>query len=310
MPMARLPDEAMLMHRAGLAALTAACAALALLGPPSALGAPPGQEGDEGVPIETCEGHHSCGQPCEVCHWDNRGSKVLEAQQAEEMEASAQAVADLLSRRVNRAWFRAPVQYAPARGDVWIVGGRALRADSLPDAVRFSPLAAPGQWIEVRAVQQPDGSYAARRAVLCGADDVCLRPLPASGAALTEDVAPAAVDPVDLGRLVFLKAGCTACHTITGVSQGTVGPALDHVAEDAARIMAQEDYRASEGKASTPREFIREAIVDPNVYVLPDCPLAPCTGHLKPENFEELLTPEELEAVIDYLMSLGGGSAP
>jgi mono/diheme cytochrome c family protein len=300
----------MAMRKIRLAALSAAaCLAAVMLCSPSAQGAPPRQDGEEGVPIETCEGHHSCGQPCEVCHWDNRGSKVLAAEQAEEMEASAQAVANLLNRRVNRAWFRAPVQYAPAGGDVWIVGGRAIRADSLPEAVRFSPLAAPGQWIEVRGVQQPDGSYAARRAVLCGADGVCLRPLPAS-IVIAEEAAPAAVDPVELGRLVFLKAGCTACHTIRGVSQGTVGPALDRVAEDAARIIAQEDYRASAGTAATPREFIREAIVDPNVYVLPDCPLAPCTGHLKPENFEELLTPEELDGVIAYLMSLGGGSEP
>ena len=271
--------------------------------------APARQEGEGDNPfIQECEGHHSCGRPCEMCHWDNRGSKIVAAQQAAESEAGARAVADWLNQRSMRVWFRGEVQYAPRGGDVWIVSGRAISSTSVPAMLRHSSAAAPGQTLEVRGIRQSDGTISVRRAIACppGAQ-VCFRPLPAANAAVTAptDSAAGLAESESIGRSVFFKAGCNGCHTITGVSQGTVGPSLDRITEDAERFLQQDDYKASQGKATTAREYILESIVDPNTFIVPQCPYAPCTGHLKPENFEELLTRDELNAVVDFLISLG-----
>ena len=50
-----------------------------------------------------------------------------------------------------------------------------------------------------------------------------------------QQAAPAAVpttttstDPATAGANLFLSKGCAGCHTVTGISAGTVGPNLTH----------------------------------------------------------------------------------
>jgi cytochrome c2 len=84
----------------------------------------------------------------------------------------------------------------------------------------------------------------------------------------------------DAGKQVFETKGCTACHTIEGVSSGTVGPNLTHI--------------ASQPYDSFPNDpqFIKQWINDPQ---------AAKPGTAMPKLG---LSDEELDNVVTYLMTL------
>lgn len=64
-------------------------------------------------------------------------------------------------------------------------------------------------------------------------------PLPAQGATTTTSAAAPAGDPA-AGRQVFASAGCSGCHTLKAAgATGTVGPNLDQLKPDAARVARQ-----------------------------------------------------------------------
>jgi mono/diheme cytochrome c family protein len=108
----------------------------------------------------------------------------------------------------------------------------------------------------------------------------------------------------EAGKAVFLKTGCNACHTIKGVSNGGIGPNLSKIATDAPEIIASAEYKSSQGKATTPEEFIHESIVSPNAYVAPQCPTGPCPANVMPPNFEQTIAPADLTNLVAYLNSL------
>jgi mono/diheme cytochrome c family protein len=81
--------------------------------------------------------------------------------------------------------------------------------------------------------------------------------------------------------------GCTSCHTLEGVSSGTVGPDLTHVATNAeTRVqgMSAEDY-------------IRQSIEDPTVFLTPEYP--PSMSKLRP-----YMTDQEYQDLVEFLLSL------
>jgi cytochrome c2 len=95
-------------------------------------------------------------------------------------------------------------------------------------------------------------------------------------------------DPVARGQKVFLDSGCSGCHTIQGLSTGTVGPNLSQIATVAAtRVpgISAEDY-------------IRESILDPSVFVVEGFP-----DNVMPKNFSTLLSQEKLEDLIAFLVA-------
>lgn len=97
-----------------------------------------------------------------------------------------------------------------------------------------------------------------------------------------------AADPVARGRLVYNERGCGGCHTIDGLSAGIVGPNLTQigaVAETRAPGVAAADY-------------IRQSILDPNAFVVEDFP-----NNVMPPNFSELITPEQLDDLIAFLLA-------
>jgi cytochrome c oxidase subunit 2 len=83
----------------------------------------------------------------------------------------------------------------------------------------------------------------------------------------------------------FDNAGCGACHTFAPAkSTGKVGPDLDNLSEAAQ-------------KAGKPvEEFVHESIVDPAAY------LAPGYQDVMPHNFGDTLSPEQLDALVQYLV--------
>ncbi len=96
---------------------------------------------------------------------------------------------------------------------------------------------------------------------------------PAPGAAFVPKPTPVPLTPEqEAGKQVFLKNGCNACHTIKGVANGNVGPNLSNLHEEANQWIASAEYKASQGKAATPEDYIHESIVNPAAFLVPRMP--------------------------------------
>lgn len=107
------------------------------------------------------------------------------------------------------------------------------------------------------------------------------------------------------GREIFLKNGCNACHAIRGVATGAIGPALNRLYEEALMWINSEEYKASQGQATTPEEYILESIVNPQAFITPQCPQGPCPAGVMPPNYADTIPPADLEKLVDYLSTLG-----
>lgn len=87
------------------------------------------------------------------------------------------------------------------------------------------------------------------------------------------------------GAQVFANNGCGGCHTLAAAqSGGTVGPDLDEVLSGQSAAMVHED------------------IVDPNKVIASGYP-----ANVMPLNFEETLSPEELDDLVQFLVESTGG---
>lgn len=92
---------------------------------------------------------------------------------------------------------------------------------------------------------------------------------------------------------VILNAGCAACHVIGPIGDhGKVGPELTEMA-------AVADQRVAGQSA---REYVRTAILNPNAYIVADCPNGPCLADVMPDYYGQRLSAGQLEAIIDYLL--------
>jgi ferredoxin/mono/diheme cytochrome c family protein len=99
-----------------------------------------------------------------------------------------------------------------------------------------------------------------------------------------------------LGREIFegagisAQAGCQICHSLEP-DRVLVGPSLAGIGELAAtRVTGQ-----------TAAEYLRTSILDPDAYVVEGYR----TGQMLPI-YEEQLTVEEIDALVEYLLTLGG----
>jgi mono/diheme cytochrome c family protein len=96
-------------------------------------------------------------------------------------------------------------------------------------------------------------------------------------------------DPVARGRQVFLDRGCGGCHTVEGLTAGTVGPPLTDIATVAeTRVPGQ-----------SAEEYIHQSIVDPSAHVVEGFP-----DNVMPKNFEELMSQEQLDDLVAFMLSL------
>jgi nitrite reductase (NO-forming)/hydroxylamine reductase len=96
------------------------------------------------------------------------------------------------------------------------------------------------------------------------------------------------------------KGGCGACHVMPGVpnAMGVVGPDMTSIGSEAAtRVPGQ-----------TAEEYIHESIVNPNAHTAPKCPFGACVAGTMPANIEQLLSPEEIDTIVQYLLTQQGGS--
>lgn len=91
------------------------------------------------------------------------------------------------------------------------------------------------------------------------------------------------------GAQVFANNGCAGCHTLAAAKAGGVtGPNLDEVLPGQTAAM------------------IEESIVDPNAHIAKGY-----SANVMPANFGTIITPKEIEALVEYLIgstSKAGGS--
>jgi mono/diheme cytochrome c family protein len=90
------------------------------------------------------------------------------------------------------------------------------------------------------------------------------------------------------GAQVFANNGCAGCHTLKAAKAGgTVGPNLDEVLPGQSKAM------------------VEESIVNPNAKIAKGF-----SGGIMPQNFGQVISPTELEELVEYLISstsTGGG---
>lgn len=96
-----------------------------------------------------------------------------------------------------------------------------------------------------------------------------------------------AADPIERGKQIYRQKGCGACHQVGG-DGGTIGPPLTHVATVAATRKPGSDAAA----------YIRESILDPGAYVVPDYPDSMSRGLARG------LSAEDLDDLVRYLLTL------
>lgn len=135
------------------------------------------------------------------------------------------------------------------------------------------------------------------------------RPILVSGSAIPGtaalgEPAPAAAssDPVALGQALYRKSppGCFACHS-TSHGINLVGPSLEDIPTTAAARLKDPNYR---GKATDVEGYIRESIQDPNAFVLAGPTYSSGRRSLMPTGLDASLTPEEIDQLVAYLMTL------
>ncbi|MCJ7533922.1 MAG: c-type cytochrome [Anaerolineales bacterium] len=98
-----------------------------------------------------------------------------------------------------------------------------------------------------------------------------------------------ASDPIARGQRVYLDTGCGGCHTIEGLSAGTVGPNQTHIA-------AVSEVRIPGMSAE---EYIRQSVLEPSAYVVDGYP-----DNVMPKNYSELLAPDQLSDLVAFFLSL------
>ena len=113
-----------------------------------------------------------------------------------------------------------------------------------------------------------------------------------------EQSSPQPVPPAarDLAIAVMTETGCNSCHVTPGLPDfvgGMLGPDQTFMG----------DVADTRREGYTAEEYIRESIVDPGAFVVEECPLGQCL-EVMPQNYGDLFTEEELDAVVAYLASL------
>jgi len=105
----------------------------------------------------------------------------------------------------------------------------------------------------------------------------------------------------------FEKGACGTCHSIPGVpnAAGVVAPDLSNVSAAADEHFKSGSYT---GSAKTAEDYIRESILDPNLFVAPQCPTGACPSNVMPATLKDSLSTDEVNAIVSYLSGLPTGA--
>jgi cytochrome c oxidase subunit 2 len=180
---------------------------------------------------------------------------------------------------------------------------------------RLKSDAVPGITTKWRATPNQIGRHDIVCAELCGAGHAAMRatanvvsqadfdkwlaeagggPAPVGGGGGPQEGEPgAAGGPPGDGKQVFTENGCGGCHQLADAgSSGTTGPNLDQLASSA----------RENGGGKSLEEYVRESIVSPNAVVVEGFP----EGTM-PQNYGRDLSPEQIDALVAYLVEQAGG---
>lgn len=107
--------------------------------------------------------------------------------------------------------------------------------------------------------------------------------------------AAAGGDEAAAGKQLFTDTGCNACHTLADAeSTSAIGPGLDELTADAEKYGGQNDQ--------SPEEYVSSSITDPDAFLVPDF-----NKGIMPGDYEQQISPEELDTLVKYLLSVSGG---
>ena len=98
--------------------------------------------------------------------------------------------------------------------------------------------------------------------------------------------------PAGQGQRVF-KMQCAACHAVSSDRQ-VVGPSLQGITNRAGDRV----------EGLSVEEYLRESILNPNAYIVEGF----SEGQM-PQNFGRMLSSEDLDNLIAYLLTLDGGNS-
>ncbi|MEO0562614.1 MAG: cytochrome c [Chloroflexota bacterium] len=91
---------------------------------------------------------------------------------------------------------------------------------------------------------------------------------------------------------------CSSCHSVDAARVRLVGPGLY-------AIGSHDVERIEESGAGNVVEYILVSIVEPQAYITPGDDAGPYPENLMPQNYGDVLSEEELDALTAYIYSLG-----
>jgi nitric oxide reductase subunit C len=96
------------------------------------------------------------------------------------------------------------------------------------------------------------------------------------------------------GEKLFASQGCAACHSLKE-GEKIIGPSLFHAGQAALGRIKDLTYK---GKARTAQEYIRESIVEPNIYIVPGY-----SAGVMIQDFGKKLTAQDIDDLVAFLMT-------
>jgi len=158
--------------------------------------------------------------------------------------------------------------------------------------------ATPGQLAELLVTPTRLGTYPVRCAELCGVGHATMGltsqvyvETEADFEAWLEAQAALPSDPIDAGRVLFGRYGCSSCHALADANAvSVVGPALDALADPAS------EHATMHG--TDLRGYVEQSIVDPSAFVV-----AGFADGLMPKDFATRIPAGELAILVDYLIA-------
>jgi cytochrome c oxidase subunit 2 len=156
----------------------------------------------------------------------------------------------------------------------------------------------PGMTTTLRIRPTEPGQYMLRCAELCGTRHAYMtRPVIVeedagfSAWVSNEQAKVETLSPADLGAKVAEENGCFSCHSVDG--SPLVGPSWLGVFGS--------DISLADGSVVTADEaYVRQSILEPNAVIAEGFP-----ANVMPQDYGDRLTEEEINALIEYIKSLG-----
>ncbi|MEZ4660575.1 MAG: c-type cytochrome [Caldilineaceae bacterium] len=185
--------------------------------------------------------------------------------------------------------------------------GAVVNAEAAADAAPADPAAAAAETpTEAGTAAEPtpasapaDGGQAAAQTDVV-TDTAAAAGSDSASATTAETSADTAAESSPLSHddlvVAFATGGCSGCHTIPDIqaAAGQIGPNLAGIGTTGATRI--------EGLSA--EEYIRQSMQDPEAFIAPACPTGPCpTGVMLP-NYAAVLSEDQVNNIVAYLLSL------